>query len=91
MHQTRCHAWYSAQTHPTARGGFLLGLMLAWGAPEAATAADAGSVAVSAAKPVKVYILSGQSNMFGMAQVDGESIRWGSEFIDPVLSVYPED
>ena len=39
-------------------------------------------------KPVKVYILSGQSNMVGIGQVDGGGSRWGKEFIDPVLSVY---
>ena len=40
-------------------------------------------------KPVKVYILSGQSNMVGIGQVSGGGVRWGSEFIDPVVSVYP--
>ncbi len=39
--------------------------------------------------PVKVYILSGQSNMVGIGQVDGGGLRWGKEFIDPVLSIYP--
>ncbi|HKK18205.1 MAG TPA: hypothetical protein VJ952_05940, partial [Opitutales bacterium] len=39
--------------------------------------------------PVKVYILSGQSNMVGIGQVDGGGKRWGKEMIDPVLSVYP--
>jgi hypothetical protein len=39
-------------------------------------------------KPIKVYILSGQSNMVGAGKVDGGSSRWGSEFIDPVVSVY---
>ncbi|MBI22493.1 MAG: hypothetical protein CMN05_02725 [Roseibacillus sp.] len=39
-------------------------------------------------KPVKVYILSGQSNMVGAGKVDGGSSRWGKEFIDPVVSVY---
>jgi alpha-galactosidase len=39
--------------------------------------------------PVQVYILSGQSNMVGIGQVDGGGSRWGDEFIDPVLSVYP--
>jgi len=43
----------------------------------------------AAEKPVKVYILSGQSNMVGIGQVTGGGSRWGSEFIDPVLSVYP--
>ncbi|MEZ6057045.1 MAG: sialate O-acetylesterase [Planctomycetaceae bacterium] len=45
--------------------------------------------ALAADKPVKVYILSGQSNMVGIGQVTGGGSRWGSEFIDPVLSVYP--
>lgn len=40
-------------------------------------------------QPVKVYILSGQSNMVGIGQVTGGGSRWGSEFIDPILSVYP--
>ena len=40
-------------------------------------------------KPVKVYILAGQSNMVGIGQVTGGGSRWGSEFIDPVVSVYP--
>ncbi len=40
-------------------------------------------------KPVKVYILSGQSNMVGIGQVTGGGSRWGSEFLDPVVSVYP--
>jgi len=38
--------------------------------------------------PIKVYILSGQSNMVGAGKVDGGSGRWGKEFIDPVVSVY---
>jgi len=40
-------------------------------------------------KPVKVYILSGQSNMVGIGQVDGGGTRWGKEYTDPVLSIYP--
>ena len=39
-------------------------------------------------KPVKVFILSGQSNMVGAGKVDGGSSRWGTEFLDPVVSVY---
>lgn len=39
--------------------------------------------------PVKVYILAGQSNMVGIGQVDGGGLRWGDEFIDSVLSIYP--
>ncbi len=40
-------------------------------------------------KPVKVFILSGQSNMVGAGKVDGGSSRWGAQFIGPVVSVYP--
>jgi hypothetical protein len=42
-------------------------------------------------KPVKVFILSGQSNMVGAGKVDGGSSRWGNQFIDPVVSVYKGD
>lgn len=42
------------------------------------------------AKPVKVYILSGQSNMVGIGQVTSGSTRWGAEFLEPVLSVYDD-
>jgi len=49
---------------------------------------DPDGKAGDATKPVKVYILSGQSNMVGAGKVDGGSSRWGSEFIDPVVSVY---
>ena len=38
-------------------------------------------------KPIKVFILSGQSNMVGAGKVDGGSSRWGTQFIDPVVSV----
>jgi alpha-galactosidase len=44
--------------------------------------------AARANKPVKVYILSGQSNMVGIGQVTGGGSRWGEEFLDPVVSVY---
>jgi len=40
-------------------------------------------------KPVKVYILLGQSNMVGMGDISGGSSRWGNQFLDPVVSVYP--
>ena len=40
-------------------------------------------------KPVKAYILSGQSNMVGMGDVSGGSSRWGTQFLDPVVSIYP--
>ncbi|MDB4670754.1 hypothetical protein OAF34_01345 [Pirellulaceae bacterium] len=42
----------------------------------------------STGKPIKVFILSGQSNMVGAGKVTGGGGRWGSEFIDPVVSVY---
>ena len=38
--------------------------------------------------PVKVFFLSGQSNMVGAGKVDGGSQRWGTAFLDPVVSVY---
>jgi len=47
------------------------------------------SLPAAADKPVKVYILSGQSNMVGIGQVSGGGSRWGSEFLDPAVSVYP--
>jgi len=52
-----------------------------------ALAAFAGS-APAANKPVKVYILAGQSNMVGIGQVSSGGVRWGDEFQNPVLSVY---
>ena len=39
-------------------------------------------------KPVKVFILSGQSNMVGAGKIDGGGKRWGPEFTEPVVSVY---
>jgi len=47
------------------------------------------SLAFAGEKPVKVYILAGQSNMVGIGQVTGGSSRWGAEFVEPVVSVYP--
>ncbi|MFT5239921.1 MAG: hypothetical protein ACI9OU_000797 [Candidatus Promineifilaceae bacterium] len=41
-------------------------------------------------KPVKVFILSGQSNMVGAGKVTGGGGRWGTQFIDPVVSVYED-
>jgi hypothetical protein len=58
----------------------------------AAIALSARAVAQTeplAAQPVRVYILSGQSNMVGIGQVSGGSTRWGKQIIDPVVSVYP--
>ncbi|MGI9467413.1 MAG: sialate O-acetylesterase [Rubripirellula sp.] len=51
------------------------------------THADNGE-AKTTKKKVKVFILSGQSNMVGAGKVTGGSSRWGSEFISPVVSVY---
>ena len=42
-------------------------------------------------KPVRVFILSGQSNMVGAGKVDGGSSRWGSQFLEPTVSVYEGD
>ena len=39
-------------------------------------------------KPVKVYIMSGQSNMVGIGQISGGTSRWGSGISEPVVSVY---
>ena len=50
-----------------------------------------GFESVASGKPVKVFILSGQSNMVGAGKVDGGSSRWGNQFIDPVVSVYKGD
>jgi hypothetical protein len=46
------------------------------------------SKAPDAKKPVKVYIMSGQSNMVGIGQISGGSTRWGKQISDPVVSVY---
>jgi alpha-galactosidase len=43
---------------------------------------------LAAEKPVKVYILAGQSNMVGIGQVTGGDARWGKEFTDLELSIY---
>ena len=39
-------------------------------------------------KPVKAYIMSGQSNMVGIGQISGGRSRWGKQISDPVVSVY---
>ncbi|MGB0766528.1 MAG: sialate O-acetylesterase [Phycisphaeraceae bacterium] len=44
--------------------------------------------AASQNEPVKVYLLSGQSNMVGIGTVNTSGSRWGEEFSDLVLSVY---
>jgi hypothetical protein len=48
-------------------------------------------LSASGDEPVKVYILSGQSNMVGAGKVTGGNSRWGSEFLEPVVSVYEGD
>jgi alpha-galactosidase len=53
-----------------------------------ALAAFTGSALAAKDGPVKVYILAGQSNMVGIGQVTSGSVRWGDEFLNPVLSVY---
>jgi alpha-galactosidase len=45
--------------------------------------------ALAQAAPVKVYVLAGQSNMVGIGQVTGGGTRWGAEFLEPKVSVYP--
>jgi alpha-galactosidase len=50
---------------------------------------DPDSKAPAANKPVKVYILSGQSNMVGMGDIRGGTSRWAKQFLDPVVSIYP--
>ena len=39
--------------------------------------------AVFSQEPVKVFILSGQSNMVGAGKIDGGSSRWGSGVYRP--------
>ena len=50
---------------------------------------DPDGKAPDTSKPVKVYILSGQSNMVGMGDISGGRSRWGRQFLNPVVSVYP--
>ncbi len=40
-------------------------------------------------RPVKVYLLYGQSNMVGMGDIRGRSTRWGREFLAPEVSIHP--
>ena len=44
--------------------------------------------AIAAEKPVKVFILAGQSNMVGIGQVDSGGTRWGDEFTGAEISIY---
>ncbi len=50
---------------------------------------DPDSTPPATDRPVKVYILSGQSNMVGMGDIKGGTSRWGKQFLNPVASVYP--
>ena len=56
--------------------------------PCSAFADDAKQTPDLNGNPIKVFILSGQSNMVGAGKVDGGSSRWGMQFLDPVVSVY---
>ena len=49
---------------------------------------DPDDTPAAADKPVKVYILSGQSNMVGIGQISGRGIRWNG-ITDATVSVYP--
>ena len=49
---------------------------------------DPSTKAPASDKPVKVYIMMGQSNMVGMGDISGGGVRWGKEFLNPVVSVY---
>lgn len=64
----------------SARPFFRMGFLLTVVSLATATRAD---------QRVRVFILSGQSNMVGAGKVDGGSSRWGTEFLQPVVSVYP--
>jgi len=52
--------------------------------------ASAGLVPLSAAeeKPIKVIIMSGQSNMVGFGNVTSGGSRWGDQFTGAVVSAY---
>lgn len=54
--------------------------------PQSITRPD--SKAPDHSKPVKVFILMGQSNMVGMGDISGGSIAWAPAVQKPVLSVY---
>jgi hypothetical protein len=74
----------SVKKNPVIQLRHLMGAMLLF--------TTAGSVAHGLEPPaggqVSVFILSGQSNMVGAGKVDGGSSRWGSQFLEPVVSVY---
>ena len=59
-------------------GGLLL--IAQWAAAKdiPAQLPDPDNAPPAADKPVKVYILSGQSNMVGMGDIRGGSSRWGN-------------
>ena len=76
---------------------FALGLLLLQSIVQTAVAVDIpkqlpapDSKPPSKNKPVKVYILAGQSNMVGIGQVSGGTVRW-SGVTDAKVSVYKGD
>ncbi|HEX5791084.1 MAG TPA: sialate O-acetylesterase [Luteolibacter sp.] len=85
------------QNHQARRAFALSSIALAAFAvsPYAAVAAEKAPIPkpdgkpADMSKPVQVFILMGQSNMVGMGAITGGSSRWGKEFLEPVVSVYP--
>ncbi len=67
---------------------FLFSLILTFMPGPELVAQSEDSAAKTKKETVKVFILSGQSNMVGAGKVTGGSSRWGSEFINPMVSVY---
>jgi len=76
------------RTFLSAAGALALAVSLASQAAPLGAAESSAGRPDAGEKPVKVYILAGQSNMVGIGQVTGGGSRWGAEFIDPVISVY---
>jgi hypothetical protein len=74
------------RNNPAIRASILLATVCL--ARTALSRADDHNRTEADSKPVKVYILSGQSNMVGAGKVNGGSSRWGSEFLEPTVSVY---
>ncbi len=65
----------------------VLSLAAAWAKDIPAQLPDPGQKPPATNKPVKVFILAGQSNMVGIGQVSGGSTRW-SGITDALVSVY---
>jgi hypothetical protein len=72
-----------------ALGGLMLFVQSASAKKVPAQLPDPDGKSPVSTKPVKVYIMSGQSNMVGIGQISGGSTRWGKQISDPVVSVYP--